>query len=150
MKLAVDVIAYRGDGKICFVERKFAPYQDCIALPGGFVEDNETIADAAARELLEETGISISANDLKEIGVYDKVDRDPRWRVISFCFFVHLPADTEARGGDDAVTAKFFSPAEADLREFAFDHIYMIGDAIEHIIAAEAVDKIKGFLSEAA
>jgi 8-oxo-dGTP diphosphatase len=143
MKVAVDIIVYREDGNILFIERKHAPYKACIAFPGGFVEDDETIIQAAIRELREETGVTVCEDCLEEVGLYDAVNRDPRERVISFCFFAKVPIGTDAKGGDDAKTARFYSIEDAAPYDFAFDHAKMLKDAMMERIVA----KISGLLA---
>lgn len=73
MKLAVDIVVKRG-AEILVIKRKFPPFQDKYALPGGFVEEHETMRQAAARELKEETGLDIPTHQLKLIGLFDRVE----------------------------------------------------------------------------
>ena len=79
-------------------------YPDCWALPGGFLEENETLEECAVRELMEETGIE--AKMLVPIGTFSAVDRDPRCRVISSAFMtIVMSTDEEPlkiKAGDDA------------------------------------------------
>lgn len=121
MDVAVDLIAFAWDEsewKILLIERKYPPFQGKWALPGGFVERDEDLPDAARRELLEETGVQLQG--LAQIGTFGKPDRDPRKRVISvaYCAILHELFDTQA--GDDAAKATWF-PVDA-LPELAFDH----------------------------
>lgn len=134
MKLAVDVIVYRQDGKILFIERKNEPFKGMLALPGGFVEDNERIYDAGVREVFEETGIKLE--DMRPVKVADIVDRDPRERVVSCCYYAEVPKGTEPRAGDDAAAAKFFAYDEVP-PQLAFDHFDMIGLAMGQELGAE-------------
>jgi 8-oxo-dGTP diphosphatase len=150
MKVAVDIVVYRSDGKILFIERKFEPFRDRLALPGGFAEDNETLEEAASRELFEETGIRVCTDCLQKVGAFTDPKRDPRGRVISFCFFAHLPVGTDPVAGDDARTARFYGPDEAEKFGFAFDHVEMLAQALQHIMAAETATILKGILGEAA
>lgn len=121
MKLAVDLIIYRGD-QLLFVRRKHPPFQGELAFPGGFVEEHETAKDAGARELLEETAIRLHSAQLMLFGIRDAVKRDPRGRVVSIVYEGSVPPGTECRGGDDAAEALWLTKAEALAQELAFDH----------------------------
>jgi 8-oxo-dGTP diphosphatase len=93
------------------------------ALPGGFMEMDETLEETAARELEEETGLR--GVSLKQFRTFSQVDRDPRTRVITtvFCGNV-LTENSEVRGGDDAEKAGWF-PVD-DLPLLGFDHRQII------------------------
>ena len=67
--------------KVLLIQRGAAPYEGCYALPGGFVGPNETIGEAAERELKEET--NCNCNFLEQFGTYSNPGRDPRRWVIS-------------------------------------------------------------------
>ncbi len=124
--LAVDAIVLL-NGKIVLIRRRNPPFENCYALPGGFVEKGETVEQALVREVIEETGLDIDI--VKLVGVYSEPDRDPRGRVISLCYL------TEARGepspNTDAKGIALFGLSE--LPELAFDHEPMIRDAEEDI-----------------
>jgi 8-oxo-dGTP diphosphatase len=121
MKLAVDLIIYRGD-QLLFIRRKHPPFQCELAFPGGFVEEHETTQEAGARELFEETGIQLRPVQLLLFGIRDAVKRDPRGRVVSIVYDGSVPSGTECRGGDDAAEALWLTKAEALAQELAFDH----------------------------
>jgi 8-oxo-dGTP diphosphatase len=111
------------DEKVLLIKRKFNPFKGKWALPGGFVDEGETVEEAVERETMEETGVKVKI--VKLIGVYSKPERDPRG-TISVAFLTK-PASKEARGGDDAEEARWF---ELDkLPEMAFDHKKIIEDA---------------------
>ncbi len=124
--LAVDAIILL-NGKVVLIKRKNPPFENCYALPGGFVEKGETVEQALAREVKEETGLDIVI--VKLVGVYSEPDRDPRGRVVSLCYLA------EARGepvpGADAKDIALFGLSE--LPELAFDHEQMIRDTKEDI-----------------
>lgn len=88
------------------------------ALPGGLVNDDETIVDAAIRECLEETGLDI---DVEFLWYEDGIKRDPRGRAISFIFQGSLYTNI-LKAGDDAVDAKYYSMKEIEEMGLAFDH----------------------------
>ena len=91
---------------IVLVKRKNDPFKDCWALPGGFLEEGETIEACAKRELEEETGITPRLSGfLAPIGTFSDPKRDPRGHVISTAFISVIPTaknDLELKAGDDA------------------------------------------------
>ena len=129
MKLAVDLIVERGP-EVLFIRRKFPPFQGELALPGGFVEENETTEAAACRELAEETGIRIDENQLRFVGVFSAPNRDSRGRVVSIAYHVIVPPATEAKAGDDAASLEWVIKAAAFDDELAFDHRYILEPAL--------------------
>ena len=95
------------DLAVLLIRRGNQPYLGSWALPGGFVEMEEELADAAARELQEETGVT--GVPLRPFGMFGGVNRDPRTRVISAGFFAVAPMCSLAPGaGDDAADASLF------------------------------------------
>lgn len=124
--LTVDlVIIYNFDDdlKILLIKRGNDPFKGSWALPGGYVEEGETISQAAHRELEEETGITDV--ELSQMGTYGDPGRDPRGWTATVVFMGHV-ADMEANAGDDAKEAKWFSMKE--LPELAFDHGKILQD----------------------
>jgi 8-oxo-dGTP diphosphatase len=104
---------------VLLIERKHPPYEGMWALPGGFLNMDETIEAAALRELQEETGIT--GVPLKQFHTFSKVDRDPRHRTITTVFIGYLIDTTsEPKAGDDAAKAEWF--ALEKLPPLAFDH----------------------------
>ena len=91
-------------GSILLVKRRIDPYRGLWAIPGGFVEEGETVEQAAAREAFEETGVRIKIKKL--VGVYSDPKRDPRGTVS--VAFIAKALSKEANGGDDAEEAKWF------------------------------------------
>ncbi len=120
------VIAKEAGPKVLLIQRGNEPYKGCWAFPGGFMEMNETTEQCAVRELKEETGIEV--NETKLIGVYSKVDRDPRGRTISAAYLVVVDHPMPVKGLDDAANAKWF--AVSGLPELAFDHNDIMNDAL--------------------
>jgi 8-oxo-dGTP diphosphatase len=114
--------------KVLLVRRGRPPFEGCWALPGGFVNLDETLEDAARRELHEETGVDLTHTAIEQLGAFDALDRDPRERTISI---VHLAfvkvSDHPLRAGDDASDAAWFPLA--DLPELAFDHAHVLSVA---------------------
>ncbi len=111
------------------------------ALPGGYMEIDETTRVAAARELLEETGLNVYLNELKLVGVYDKVDRDKRGRVITVAYTVRIHKKAEVRpteGFEEEVSEYKWANLYKDIInnsdcELAFDHEQIIKDAYEQM-----------------
>lgn len=93
--------------KVLLIKRGAAPYKGCYALPGGFVGPEETIDQAAERELKEET--NLSCHFLEQFGTYSEPGRDPRRWVISNGFMALVDGGHEVvKAGDDAADAKWF------------------------------------------
>jgi 8-oxo-dGTP diphosphatase len=104
--------------KVLLIQRLHDPFKDQWALPGGFMEIDETLEQAAIRELKEETSLTIES--VEQIGAFSTVDRDPRTRVITCGFLAIRPRGQEAMAADDAKQAEWFSLEE--LPDLAFDH----------------------------
>ena len=113
---------------LLLIQRKQPPFKEKWAFPGGFVEIDENLEDAAYRELKEETGITNTT--LYQFKTYGDVDRDPRGRTISVVYYGFVnPEDKTAQAGSDAKAAKWF-PID-NLPELAFDHNKIIHEAVE-------------------
>jgi nicotinamidase/pyrazinamidase len=120
--LTVDcvVLAFEeGKLSVLLVRRALDPFAGSWALPGGFVHVDETLEEAARRELSEETGLGNVY--LEELKTFSRVDRDPRERVISVAFVALVRGrSSRVKEGSDAAEARWF-PIEA-LPSLAFDH----------------------------
>jgi len=103
---------------VLLIERKHPPFEGMWALPGGFLEMDETLEEAALRELQEETGIE--GVELKQFHTFSKVNRDPRHRTITTVFIGYAKENISAVAGDDAANADWF-PLNS-LPALAFDH----------------------------
>ncbi len=126
--LSTDVVVFRIHEQrleLLLIRRGEAPFRADWALPGGFVEMDEDLRDAAARELLEETGVR--GVYLEQLYSFGRPDRDPRGRVVSVAYYALLP---EARwvapraAASDAREAAWF--ACRALPALAFDHAQII------------------------
>ena len=130
--LTVDVALVRGseaDREVLLIQRAADPFEGSWALPGGFVDENEPLEEAARRELAEETGLT-DVGRLTQLGTYGDPGRDPRGWTVSVVFFARLEAGgPEVRGGDDAADARWF--AVWDLPQLAFDHDRIVEDALK-------------------
>lgn len=117
--------------KILLIQRGIEPFQGKWALPGGFVEIDETLKQAAIRELKEETGLdNISLTQFKTFG---DPNRDPRHRTISIVFYNTQKSESNLKpiAGDDASNVKWFHIS--DLPDLAFDHNRIINEAIKFL-----------------
>ena len=119
---------------VLLIQRGGEPYKGCWAFPGGFMEMDETIEQCASRELEEETGLQIppESGQLKQLGCYSAVDRDPRGRVITVAFYA-LVEMADVKGSDDASDARWFPVS--DLPPLAFDHKEILERVLEIIHA---------------
>ena len=120
------VITQEEDAKVLLVQRGNEPYKGCWALPGGFMEMDETTEQCAIRELQEETGMCV--NHVRQIGAYSKVDRDRRGRNVCVAYLAVIDKPCAVAGMDDAAKAEWFSLSA--LPELAFDHQDIVKDAI--------------------
>jgi 8-oxo-dGTP diphosphatase len=144
--LTADVIAltfHQGTLKILMIERAHAPFEGHWALPGGFVDEGESPHEAAARELLEETGVRLKPEVLIELGCFGAPGRDPRGWVVSVATLALLPPSPpsatgerplpSAAAGDDARTTRWLSLSELKELPLAFDHAHLIERALERL-----------------
>lgn len=120
------VISKEDTPQVLLIQRGFEPFKGCWAIPGGFMNMDETTEQCAIRELEEETGLKIS--DVQQIGAFSKVDRDPRGRTVTVAYLTLVDAPLEVKGLDDAAKAQWF-PLTA-LPSLAFDHADILRDAI--------------------
>nr|WP_255590783.1 NUDIX hydrolase [Methanobacterium spitsbergense] len=125
--LTVDTVIIHKES-VTLIKRKNPPYKGSWALPGGFVEYDETVESAAIRETKEETGLDVTLGDI--VGVYSNPERDPRGHIISICFLGKkiggkLVADT------DAAEVKYFCLDEVSTIDLAFDHGKILEDAFD-------------------
>lgn len=116
----VDVaIAQRGG--VVLVRRRYPP--EGWALPGGFVDEGESLEAAAVREALEETGLAVTLRE--QFFCYSDPRRDPRRHTITTVFLAD--ADGDPRGGDDAAEARVW-PWDGLPEPLCFDHGRILGD----------------------
>ena len=130
MSVTVDAVLLAKQAsttQVLLILRKHDPCADCWALPGGFVDMEETSEEAAYRELDEETGIN--GVTLKRLDVFDALGRDPRGRTISIVYVGHSNGALEAKGNDDAKDARWFDVRA--LPPLAFDHHDIIRKALQ-------------------
>ncbi|WP_367390020.1 NUDIX domain-containing protein [Lewinella sp. LCG006] len=116
--------------KVLLIRRKGEPYANKWALPGGFVQIEESLENAARRELKEETGVENIF--MEQLYTFGSLGRDPRGRVISVAYFalVNL-AEHTLRADTDAEDAAWYSIN--DLPELAFDHAVILQTALDRL-----------------
>lgn len=122
--VAVDVVVIH-DNQLLLVYRKFDPEAGKWALPGGFVDEDETTTRAATREVHEETGIVIKEKDLELVGVYSDPERDPR-QTVSVVYAVDYAT---GRLRDSVETHAAWFPV-LETPRLAFDHMRIYQDAL--------------------
>jgi 8-oxo-dGTP diphosphatase len=129
-----DIVAIHEDihGKtqILLIKRKYEPFKNCWALPGGHVDPGESPVEAAARELREETGVELGLQFLSKIGEYSTPGRDPRGNYHTVTFLAELPVRATPTAGDDAAAARWFTYSSSLNRRLAFDHARIVLDAM--------------------
>ncbi len=131
--VTTDAVVFGFDGKqlhLLLIERGLEPYKGSWALPGGFMNIDETVEECAIRELREETGVENVY--LEQFHVFSSVHRDPRERVITVAFFALVrKSDYHLIASDDAARASWFVVDE--LPPLAFDHHDIIEMGREHL-----------------
>jgi len=135
IKVAVDAIVFgysRQDGvSVLLVQRKYEPYKNSWALPGGFVLETESLEEAVKRELSEETGIRVQY--LEQLYSFGEPGRDPRQRIISIAYWglVKTSQFAQLRASTDAQNAAWFNIKS--LPPLAFDHRTIVQTGIERL-----------------
>jgi 8-oxo-dGTP diphosphatase len=131
--LTVDCVVFGfddGDLKVLLIQRGAAPFRGKWALPGGFVQMDETLEEAARRELAEETGITKLF--LEQLFTFGDPGRDPRGRVVTVAYYALVKlSDHRVEAASDAARAAWFTID--DLPPLAFDHAKIIATALERL-----------------
>lgn len=133
--VTVDAVVFRKNRKILevlLIERGNYPFEGMLALPGGFLDMDETLEESVYRELEEETGLLNLK--LEQLHAFSTPGRDPRGRTITITFFGFVDLNnSDVKAGDDARNA-FWVDVEK-VEKLAFDHQEMISMALERIQA---------------
>jgi 8-oxo-dGTP diphosphatase len=118
--------------KVLLIKRKSWPHQGMWAIPGGFVNIDESLENAAYRELSEETGVSEDDVYLEQLFTFGEPNRDPRTRVITVAYFALVGADKiNPKAASDAIDVSWFSVY--DLPGLAFDHNEILDYALTRL-----------------
>jgi len=124
--VTVDAAIFRknsNDFEILLIERGNYPFEGMWALPGGFLDMDETLEESVHRELKEETGLENVV--LKQLHAFSTPNRDPRGRTITITFYGTIEMiNSKVEAGDDARNAKWVKVDE--IGQLAFDHQEMI------------------------
>jgi 8-oxo-dGTP diphosphatase len=133
MRVAVDIVIFTiqsGELRVLLVKRGIPPFADQFAIPGGFVLENESLDQAALRELKEETGVGDVY--LEQLYSFGDPGRDPRGRVISVAYFALIAADrSPLMAGSDAAEARWWPVRE--LPPLAFDHAQIMDYSLQRL-----------------
>jgi len=132
LAVTADVVIFNlaeQDLKVLLICRAHPPFKGQWAIPGGFVEANESIDDAARRELEEETGVRDVY--LEQLYTFGNPQRDPRGRVITVAYFALMSGEVPTRAGDDAAAAAWHSVYA--LPPLAFDHADILKYALQRL-----------------
>lgn len=130
--VTVDLVLFAwnpasGSFETLLIERGRPPFAGSWAIPGGFLDLDEEPEAAASRELVEETGVSLTRPP-EFLGVYAKVNRDPRGRTISLAYVELVDPRPEPLAGDDAHKARWWCLDRLP-ESLAFDHDQILADA---------------------
>jgi 8-oxo-dGTP diphosphatase len=132
--VTVDVVLFTiraGDLAVLMIRRGGPPFKGHWALPGGFVEENETLERAASRELQEETGIV--QTQLEQLGAFGDPGRDPRGHTVSVAYYAFVVAAARPVAADDAADAQWVALSTLTRSRVAFDHSRIIALAVERL-----------------
>ena len=126
--LTVDIVIVTREARprVLLIRRLKEPFAGSWALPGGFVDENERLADAARRELEEETGLTVA--QIEQLYTAGDPGRDPRGWTVSVAYLAQVnPDELKAVASDDAEAVGWF--ALDDLPQLAFDHAMILARA---------------------
>lgn len=131
--LTVDIVIATREPRprVLLIQRRKDPFAGSWALPGGFVDENERLVDAARRELLEETGMIVE--EIEQLYAAGDPGRDPRGWTVSVAYLAQVdPKNVTLRAGDDAAAAEWH-PLD-DLPPLAFDHGMLLARARARLV----------------
>ena len=134
IKVSVDAVVFGYNSReglsVLLIKRKIDPFKGIWALPGGLVKDEESLEEAVERELIEETGVSISY--LEQLYTFGSPQRDPRNRVIAVAYYGLVRPDAfEIKADTDASDVAWHDVR--NLPELAFDHHQIIQTALKRL-----------------
>ncbi len=118
---------------VVLIKRRWPPFKGQWALPGGFIEKSDkSPQEAVTREIEEETGLKLKIEG--QIGIYGNPNRDPRGRVITTAFFCSIIGSKELRCSGESTELKFIPLKDLEGINLAFDHEFILKDAIEKFL----------------
>src|SRR6476660_8874643 len=133
LQLTVDIVIFTIQDarlKVLLIRRGIPPYKNSMAIPGGFVLEDESLDDAALRELKEETGVEDVY--LEQLYTFGGLGRDPCERVVTVAYYALAKlSDHRIRAATDAMGVGWF--ALDDLPKLAFDHDQIVSRAHERL-----------------
>lgn len=132
ISVTVDIVIFtlrEGDLQVLLIKRKNPPFQGRWAIPGGYVEADESLEDAATRELFEET--HVQGMHIEQLFTFGDPGRDPRGRVVTVAYFALVPAPVAVQAGDDAAEVQWKSVYH--LPAMAFDHNEIVSYALKRL-----------------
>jgi 8-oxo-dGTP diphosphatase len=133
--VTADIVVLTRDPQpeVLLIRRKEDPFAGHCALPGGFLNEDETLADAARRELHEETGVS--GVELEQVGAFGDPGRDPRGWTVTVAFLARVDRSAvKPKAGDDAAAVKWH-PLDKLPKTLAFDHDKILARALARLTA---------------
>ena len=143
--LALFSLNENGDVQVLLIRRGKEPFKGYLAIPGGYLNPNESLKQAAERELYEETHTVAEwgagknkGGEVFYVGVYDDPDRDPRGRVISHLFAAFTKEQLPEAGDDAEKDSAHWAKCPIE-EPMAFDHQDMIGKAYLTLLEAGQV-----------
>jgi 8-oxo-dGTP diphosphatase len=131
---AVILTISQGRLHVLLIRRGVLPFEGMWAIPGGFKPPDETLDEAAQRELVEETGVH-GGGVLRQFGAYGDPGRDPRMNVVTVAYLAVLREVGDVVGGTDAADAALVPVSDVldGKIELAFDHARIVRDAVERV-----------------
>lgn len=134
IKVATDAVCIANENSekyILLIKREYEPFKNSWAIPGGFLHNDEELWEGALRELSEETNIGTSTLQPKEVGIFGKIGRDPRKRIISVAYLIQLEKRAEVSKANETLDVKWININELDEIKLAFDHKDIIDKALK-------------------
>ena len=145
--ITTDAVVFKGKD-VLLIKRKDSPGKGLLALPGGFLNQDETLLQCALRELREETGLTLSQGDVLFSRVIDNPSRSERGRTVTHVYCMEVDEDRQGDlcAGDDASEAYWWNILELREEDFYQDHYHIIMEMFKKIAIKIAYQQSKGLL----